>query len=226
MEEDIPKTVYRCMECGKDFKRWPSQIQNPKVMTCSTACAGKVLGRAHRGKNNPAYKHGRYAKPTEEYQRGEYPGQNYTLERDIPDQDVIDVVSFSTSFREVAMKLGVGTYAATRRVRKMRIDTSHFSWTRSRSALPNEIFTKGWKKKRASSRRLLRVLAEEGLIDTLSCAECGLAGEWNGGPLRMHLHHANGDSTDDRIENLSVLCPNCHTQTDTYTGRNAAHAKD
>jgi 5-methylcytosine-specific restriction endonuclease McrA len=52
------------------------------------------------------------------------------------------------------------------------------------------------------------------------CEECG-AGEWRGRPLVLQLHHLNGDSTDHRLENLALLCPNCHSQTDTWGGRNA-----
>jgi 5-methylcytosine-specific restriction endonuclease McrA len=36
----------------------------------------------------------------------------------------------------------------------------------------------------------------------------------------MALHHINGDRLDNRLENLELLCPNCHSQTDTYSGRN------
>ena len=51
------------------------------------------------------------------------------------------------------------------------------------------------------------------------CAECGIT-EWNGKPLSLHLDHINGINNDHRIENLRFLCPNCHSQTNTYAGKN------
>ncbi len=53
------------------------------------------------------------------------------------------------------------------------------------------------------------------------CEGCGLT-EWQGRPLSFELHHINGDGHDNRIENLQLLCPNCHSQTDTWGGRNKA----
>jgi len=51
------------------------------------------------------------------------------------------------------------------------------------------------------------------------CERCGLT-EWNGVPRNMQLHHQDGDGTNNTLENLELLCPNCHAQTDTYGGRN------
>jgi Helix-turn-helix domain len=51
------------------------------------------------------------------------------------------------------------------------------------------------------------------------CEQCGIS-EWRGRPLNMQLHHVNGDGTDNRLENIVFLCANCHSQTDSYGGRN------
>jgi AcrR family transcriptional regulator len=63
----------------------------------------------------------------------------------------------------------------------------------------------------------LRLLAD-GLKDA-RCERCGLT-EWLDKPAPLQLHHVNGDGRDNRPENLQILCPNCHSQTDSWGGRN------
>lgn len=53
------------------------------------------------------------------------------------------------------------------------------------------------------------------------CNDCGLGNEWHGKPLVLQLEHKNGDSTDNRLKNLCFLCPNCHSQTPTFAGKNS-----
>ena len=52
------------------------------------------------------------------------------------------------------------------------------------------------------------------------CVLCGLGPEWKGKPLKLHPDHINGDRTDNQFRNFRLLCPNCHSQTETYCGRN------
>ena len=64
---------------------------------------------------------------------------------------------------------------------------------------------------------LKRRLLGEG-IKVNRCEVCGLT-EWRGEPLSMALHHLNGNGLDNRLENLQLLCPNCHSQTENFAGR-------
>lgn len=55
-------------------------------------------------------------------------------------------------------------------------------------------------------------------IKERKCEKCGRT-EWEGEQIPLELHHINGDRLDNRIENLQLLCPNCHTLTDNYCGK-------
>lgn len=71
-------------------------------------------------------------------------------------------------------------------------------------------------KVKVSSHLLKRMLFKEGYKSN-KCEICGTC-EWNGSPLNCQLHHINGNHSDNRLENLQILCPNCHSQTDNYCG--------
>lgn len=78
-----------------------------------------------------------------------------------------------------------------------------------------EIFVKDSK---FSRNHLKRRIIKENLIE-YKCSECGLEDEWNGKKLSLQLEHKNGINNDNRLENLTFLCPNCHSQTETYAGK-------
>jgi 5-methylcytosine-specific restriction endonuclease McrA len=69
---------------------------------------------------------------------------------------------------------------------------------------------------------LKKRLVRAGLLPS-DCQACGLQ-DWRGRPLALELHHLNGDGNDNRLENLALLCPNCHSQTDSWGGRNSRRA--
>jgi 5-methylcytosine-specific restriction endonuclease McrA len=72
--------------------------------------------------------------------------------------------------------------------------------------------------KRANRRIIKQRLLDNGSLQN-RCYLCGIA-DWQGLPLTLQIDHINGDRLDYRLENLRILCPNCHSQTDTFAGRN------
>lgn len=72
--------------------------------------------------------------------------------------------------------------------------------------------------------RIKERLIKENLIAYV-CAECGLNDNWNGKKLSLQLDHINGIGNDNRLENLRFLCPNCHTQQETYASKNRIYQK-
>lgn len=77
---------------------------------------------------------------------------------------------------------------------------------------------------RRTGRHHLKLRLLKAGVKEHRCEECGITG-WRGEPLSMALHHVNGDGRDNRLENLRFLCPNCHSQTPNYGGRNGHRRK-
>lgn len=75
--------------------------------------------------------------------------------------------------------------------------------------------------KRVSNGTLRNRLLEEGLKE-YRCEKCQNE-TWLNSPIPLELHHKDGCSWNNQIENLEFLCPNCHAQTDNYKGRNKNH---
>ncbi|KKL26489.1 hypothetical protein LCGC14_2394770 [marine sediment metagenome] len=68
---------------------------------------------------------------------------------------------------------------------------------------------------RQESFGIKRALLRFGLLEE-SCSECGLPPIWNDKLLTLQLDHIDGNTSNGWLQNLRLLCPNCHTQTETY----------
>ena len=145
-------------------------------------------------------------------------------------EQFIEAVKTSLSIAEVCRKLGIkaagGNYATVKnKIKKLNLDSSHFTgkaWNqgkRYKMIVPSkplcEVLVKGIP---YQSDRLRQRLIKEGLKEH-KC-ECCLNTEWLGEPIKLELHHVNGDHNDNRLENLQILCPNCHAFTDNYRSKN------
>lgn len=101
-------------------------------------------------------------------------------------------------------------------VEELGLDVSHFCICAKRPTQVEDIFKIHDKRENGKVRKYL---IRHEIID-YKCSSCGLEDYWNGENLTLQLDHINGNSCDNRLENLRFLCPNCHTQTSTFCGRN------
>lgn len=152
-----------------------------------------------------------------------------------------EVVKNSFSYVNVLLYFGLSGRGTSYRTLKKRLDEDGICHNHIKNATAAEkgqsrgrrnpvenLLVKG---KRVKSSHLKTRLLKAGLLRN-ECynPKCSVKGEWLGEPIVLQLDHKNGDPLDNRLENLRILCPNCHTQTPTFGRKkrqweNADHRK-
>ena len=146
----------------------------------------------------------------------------------ISDDDFRKLVQESTSYSDCLRALDLTTKGGSsldvlkRRISELNCSTEHFGTTKTGGSFNakytlDEILIEN--SSYANISRLKTRLINEGRLE-YKCAFCGNTGEWQGHALTLQLDHINGINNDHRIENLRFLCPNCHSITDIYAGKN------
>ncbi len=136
----------------------------------------------------------------------------------------------STSIRQVLKKIGLkeagGNYSQiSKYLNEFKIDITHFKgkgWSKGLIGVGRPVFTLEEILITGStfqSYKLKKRLYKTGLKKE-KCEECGWAKNSEDGRIPLELDHINGVSNDNRIENLRILCPNCHSLKPTHRGRN------
>lgn len=145
----------------------------------------------------------------------------------IPLEEVKTLVKESTSYSEVLRKLKLSTNGSTNHrtlktfFTKHNIDITHFTLKGPKKSynviheledilVENSTYAN-------MSRLKIRLIREK--ILEYKCSICGIT-DWNKQPIALQIDHINGIHNDNRLGNLRLLCPNCHSQTSTYAGKN------
>ncbi|WP_037839534.1 HNH endonuclease signature motif containing protein [Streptomyces sp. NRRL S-1813] len=144
-----------------------------------------------------------------------------------PHSELRQAVAESTSLAGALRRLGRPDNARTRSqfrqwLAESGISTAHFLGQAHRrgrpgptpAKSPEQILVKHRGARRTRSVQLRRALRQIGIPER--CAECDTAPVWHGKPMTLEVDHINGDWSDDRAENLRLLCPNCHAITTTW----------
>ena len=141
---------------------------------------------------------------------------------DIPNDQFIEIVAGATNFVDAMRKCGYtnigNSKTIKKRINQLNLSTDHFIKyipVPKNKKLLSEILVNG---STYGNYELKKRLVSE-LNWTYECSECKLS-NWNNKPITLELDHINGNNTDNRIENLRFLCPNCHSQTSTFRAKN------
>jgi hypothetical protein len=148
------------------------------------------------------------------------------------DDELVGAVQISRSVAQVIRKLGLipagGNYdLVQQRIRALGLDTTHFTGSLGGRSTPtpatplHEILVAN---RFTSSHKLKKRLIREG-IKQARCERCGWAERAPDGRVPLELDHVNGDKFDNRIENIRILCPNCHALQPTHRGLNQKRRK-
>jgi 5-methylcytosine-specific restriction endonuclease McrA len=78
--------------------------------------------------------------------------------------------------------------------------------------------------KKVDNGTLKKIILRDNLL-TYKCAECTIESTYNGKPLTLQLDHIDGNNGNNELSNLRFLCPNCHSQTETFGARNKKRKK-
>lgn len=133
-------------------------------------------------------------------------------------------ISIAGVLKKLELSISTGNYRLFKRyVKKHNIDCSHFLGQSSSRGVPNNraytldtILVEN--SEYTAIARLKKRLVQENLLQ-YKCAICGIFA-WQDKPICLQLDHINGICNDHRLINLRLLCPNCHSQTNTFAGRN------
>lgn len=145
----------------------------------------------------------------------------YNWNEELLREAVINNVNYSDVLRTLGIPIrGNNLTTLKHKIKLYDINTSHFTGKREVYGIFNRTYRKAEEylnsDKYITASNLKEKLILEGYKEN-KCEICGIS-EWQGKPINCQLHHIDGNHNNNKLENLQILCPNCHSQTDNYCG--------
>ena len=186
----MPKRDYVCSVCGAGFTRQSTTVRDSSTVCCSADCQRT---RLHAETVRRAI--------------ANYPSA----------EEISSALAECRTYAGAARKLLLKRETLKKALKLYEIDPAPFlkNGVSFRPLTDDELFVADCAVHRSSVRSRFKELTE----DEYECWLCGQEPLWNDEPLTLQMDHINGDRLDNRRENLRWLCPNCHSQTDTYVGK-------
>jgi 5-methylcytosine-specific restriction endonuclease McrA len=146
----------------------------------------------------------------------------------VTDEQIIDAATTSLSGAAAAVKLGIKYNTFRVHAKRLGVFLTNQSGKGIKKAIVDERKFNlkdilGGEHPQYPTGKLKRRLLEKNIFVNV-CSECGVK-DWNNKKLVMQLDHIDGNSHNHKLENLRMLCPNCHSQTDTYCGKNVKNKR-
>lgn len=144
-------------------------------------------------------------------------------------QNLVDAINSTNSMAEAALKLNLSFTTFKRKAQKLGLYKPNQGRNglkalnyKNKKTIPLEDILSG-KYPNYSRTNLKRRLFSAGIKEN-KCEICKIT-EWNNKKINCELDHINGINNDNRLENLRIICPNCHSQTITNSGKNKRKKK-
>ena len=194
-----------CENCGIEISRRPSQIKRAEHTTCSKKCSFDLQKKLHL-----------------EVRECILCFKEFSTKKGDPKKFCSHscAASFNNCHRESKIPVKVCHHCGIEYQNSNEKFCTHKCSTDNVAKKSMEAYISSWTAKPWSTIPKKYTILTKGY----SCSECGIS-EWNDKPITLQLDHIDGNADNNHEDNLRLLCPNCHSQTDTFGAKNKGNGR-
>ena len=194
-----------CECCGLEINRKPSQIKRAKHTTCSKKCAVELAKKLNKNIRKCVYCHTEFEATSGSPKK--FCSKSCSA-------------SFNNPRKKSKIPIKVCHHCGIEYQNSNEKFCTHKCSTDNVVKKSMEAYVSSWTVKPGSTIPKRYII----LTKWYSCSECGIS-EWNDKPITLQLDHIDGNADNNHEDNLRLLCPNCHSQTDTFGAKNKGNGR-